>query len=382
MGIDLPGFTDLVLAEEDPNVIVAAALTAMQTAFPGYQPREGQTEVVLLEQEAVMTAELGYAVNRVPAQTTESVLNLYGLVRSPGTYAVSTARFSVSTSTVDVTIPSGTQFSVTDATGTDITFSTAAPLTIPAGTTLGTVDVQAIDVGSDPNGIAAGTAGTMITAVPYVDSVTLTVISTSGSDPEDQAAFLDRGVPRLSRLVQTLVRPEHFTAAALETVGVSRALTLDKYNSDGPSSAPVNNTGTDPGHVTVAVAAQGGAPLSNLALDAMRVALQSQAFVLLTVHAINATLVNVDVTATVVAQAGFTVAEVQQNVAVALDAYLSPDSWPWTATVYRNELISLIDGVIGVSRVVSIDAPAADLVLSGVAPLPVLGTAMITVQTS
>ena len=57
------------------------------------------------------------------------------------------------------------------------------------------------------------------------------------------------------------------------------------------------------------------------------------------------------------------------NIVDALDTYLSPDTWEWGGTVYRNELIALIDQVAGVDRVVSLTTPATDLALTGVAPL-------------
>ena len=85
-------------------------------------------------------------------------------------------------------------------------------------------------------------------------------------------------------------------------------------------------------------------------------------------------------TATVVVAPGYTTAEVDAAVTAALEAFLSPDTWPWEATVRRNDLIALIEGVEGVAYLTAghPTTPAADVALSGAAPLADAGTINIT----
>jgi subtilisin family serine protease len=68
----------------------------------------------------------------------------------------------------------------------------------------------------------------------------------------------------------------------------------------------------------------------------------------------NATVVPINITVTVTISSGNLASAVSSNVQAALDAYLHPDYWAWGSTIYYNELISLIDRVTGVDRVVSL----------------------------
>lgn len=380
-GLDVAGYVDLVLSDADTNTLVAQAIAnARAGAWPDWEPREGQTELVLLELLAQIASELGYSLNQLPGYVVEVLLRLFGLSRDPGRPAQTTATITVTASPADVVVPAGTLLVLNPGLGiTPVTFATDVDLLVPTGSTQGSVSATATTVGQDVNGTDAGTTLVVLSAVPYVDCAALASPVTSGTDPEDAAAFLTRGTPRFSRLTETLQLPQHYTAAALENPTVARAVTLNLFNGDNPAAgAP----GTVPGHVTVAVAGGNGAPLTGLELDTLRSTLQAMSYVLLTVHALNATVTSLNISATVVAQPGYTPTEVQTNVATALAAYLSPDAWDFGGTVYANELVSLIDGVVGVSRVVTVTTPAgvgADYVLPGLAPLPRLGSATTTV---
>lgn len=385
MPLDVSGYVPAgALAPATVDELVQQAINDAQAGkWPDWIPREGQQEVVLLELMAGMVATDTAQLNTVTGVLTEVVLRMYGLNRNAGTAATVNVRFTIVTSPADVTIPAGSMVVLDPGNGVDpVTFSTDTPLLIPSGSTIGTVSATAMRVGSDANGAPSGSALQVLSALPYVDSAQTASQVQSGTDPEDDQDFLDRGTPRLSRLVETLVRPDQFTAAAIETVGVSRALTIDKYNADAGGTP-----GSDLGHVTVAVAGQGGAGLSSQALEDLRASLQAMSFVLLSVHTINASVVPVDVSVTVVPQVGYTQAEVQANVGTALNAYLDPDSWAWSGKVYRNEVISLVDHVIGVERVVNVtklgsNTDGSDFTLPGVAPLADAGTVVVTVQAS
>lgn len=374
-GVDVSKYIDLTLADTDPTTLVQNAVAGAQVTFPDWIPREGSTELTLLEQMAVMVDEDGYAINRVPGVVTEVLLRLYGLTRNPGTAPVVTVQFAVYGG-ASVTIPAGTQVVLPLPGGVDpVTFSTDTPLVVAANASSGTVTATGTTVGSTANGTGAGTALTLLTAVPFVDSAVTASIVTSGTDPEDDAAFLDRGAPRFTRLTDTLVKVEHFEAAAVETAGVARAVAYDNTSPHADFSA-----GADPGHVTVAVAGAGGAPLAQSDLDALTASLEAAAYVLITVHVVNATVTSVNVTTTVKAAPGWSAADVTTNVQAALAAYLDPNTWESGATVYYNELIALVDGVIGVDRVVSITTPTGDLALSGYGPLARVGTITVNVQ--
>jgi hypothetical protein len=97
--------------------------------------------------------------------------------------------------------------------------------------------------------------------------------------------------------------------------------------------------------------------------------LAGQAQANLAVVVIDPTITSVTVTATVHPLTGYDSATVQANVGAALAAYLNPDTWSWSGTVRRNKLIQVIEDAAGVDYLTSLTAPAADVTLTGVAPL-------------
>ena len=112
--------------------------------------------------------------------------------------------------------------------------------------------------------------------------------------------------------------------------------------------------------------------------DALVSDLTAKAHSGLAIHVIAPTITAVPVTVSVTLTPGAVAATVIAAINTALAAYLNPDAWAWSATVYRNELIALIDRVPGVGRVVTLTAPAADVTLVGVAPLADDGTLTVT----
>lgn len=372
---DVSEYVDLTLHDVTVQDLIDAALADAQAKLPSWVPREGHTEVVLLESLALVVAELAFAINRVPGAVTEALLGLYGLTRDAGTAPSGTATFALS-DTLGHTIPRGTRLRLDLGSGADpVDFTTDDDLVVPSGSSSGTVAVTGTEATSRANGTASGTALELIDAVPYVNGVTLAAALSAGTDPETGDAFLDRGSERLRRLVETLVVPEHFTRRALEEPAVYRATTLDNYD---PGQAGA--VGDHPGHVTVAVSGTDGAPIAAATKTSLETAMEEAAQANLDVHIADPTVTAVAVTVTVVRKAGYTDAQVTSNVQATLTAYLNPNSWEWAGTVYRNELLAVIDGAEGVARVVTLDAPAADAALAGVAPLATAGTITVTVQ--
>jgi uncharacterized phage protein gp47/JayE len=366
---DIQGYVDLTIYDVGPGELVDRALLDAEAKMPDWQPREGNTEMVLLEALAVEVSELVYSLNRVPSGVLDGLLLLYGVERSLGTPPTATATFTL-TAPTGYQLPVGTTVRL-DLGGEEapLEFTTDAAVTVPQGATSVTAAITATRATDAANAQPAGTALAMVTPIPYVDRVELATAVSGGTGPEDDVAYRNRGVQRLARLVSTLVRPDHFTADALETVGVYRAMTLDNWNV----------TAAGAGHVTVAALGLNGALLSTAAKDDIQARLDSRAQTNLAVHVIDPTITAVDVTVTVKALDGYDAAAVTANVQARLDAYLSPDTWGWGGTVRRNELIAQIDRAEGVDYVVTLDAPTGDVALAGAAPLADLGLLTVTV---
>lgn len=373
MAVDLQDYINLTVFDADPLTLVERAKVDAQTKLPGWVPRQGNTELVVIESVALIVAELVYAVNRVPAAVVEVLLRLYGVTRDPGAPPTTTVRFDLADS-FGHTIPAGTRVRYVAADNTIILFLTDTDVTAAPAATTATVAATGTKNTSSANGVASGQTVDVLDSIVFVDDAVTTAAIGNGRDPEDTATWLSRAIQRLARLNDALVLPTHFTAYALGTAGVYRATTLDRYD---PGTGP--SPGSNNGHVTVAVMGQAGVAVSAPIKAALLAEMVAKASAHLVVHVIDATVTNVAVTVTVVAATGYTNAEVQANVTAALQAYLNPDTWAWGATVYRNELIALIDGVTGVDRVTTLTLPATDVTLAGFAPLANDGTITVTV---
>jgi uncharacterized phage protein gp47/JayE len=365
---DVRDYVDLTLLDVTADDLAAAALAILAGRLPGWVQREAATEVMLIEANAAITAELVNAINRMPGAVLETLLRLVpGVERSTGTPAVGDITVTVADA-LGTTIPAGYRFR-TAVNDEPIELVLDEDLVIGSGSTTGSGAVTAAAVGVLANGVAAGTALLPLDAGPVLRAELATDLA-GGTDPEDGATFLDRASARLGRLTSTLVLPQHFTDRALEEPGVYRATTLNLYDAD-------TDTPDTPGHVTVAVAGPAGAELTSGELIDIADALAAEALASLTLHIINATITAVDIYAEVAVAPGNDAGVVTAGVEAALTAYLDPDAWAWAATVRRNELIAIVDGVDGVDYVVELyDTaldPFADLVLGGPANLVTAG---------
>ena len=374
--VDLTGYIDLTLYDADAQALIDDAKADLATKLPDLVLREGTIEAVLIEALGLAGAELIYAINRLPAATFEGLLLLYGIARDAGAPPDVTLRVTVA-DTAGYVFPAGLRARLAVAGGDPLTFTTTTEITIAPGATTGTSPAVADRNTADVNGTAAGAILELLDAYPSVQTIDTTTTVANGRAEETSAAWRDRGILRLARLSDVLSVPRHFVAAALETAGVTRAMAVDNWNSATGLAAN--------GFITVAVYGAGGT-ISAGGKTAIQVALDDRAQANLSVSVVDPTITSVAVTVDVIRKAGYTDAQVKANITTALDAYLNPQTWgaelalgsAWPATVYRNELISIIDQAEGVSRVVSLAAPAADVALTGIAPLPSRGVLTMT----
>ncbi len=94
---------------------------------------------------------------------------------------------------------------------------------------------------------------------------------------------------------------------------------------------------------------------------------------------VNAELVEISVSVQVMPYVGYTSSQIITAVTDALNEYLSPNRWDWSDTVRQTEIISLIDGVEGVSYVdelsdLSISSGNATVDINGDISFNLLGT--------
>lgn len=471
---DVRPYIDLTLNDKDPQDLYDNAVATLATNLPEWKPREGNTEVLLLEALALQVSEGIFAINRLPSAVVEILAQLFGITRDAGAAPVANLEFTMINSTGN-TIPVGTRVRLDLQNTNSIVFTTNSELVIPNGNSTG----QVLATGDLFTSVANGVDDVpvqLMDSLLYVNTVEIVDPITGGRDAEDDTTYFTRATQRFSRLNDTLVLPQHFVAATLEDPVFQRALALDNYTpavlttptgvvatpfatggtlasatygyrisainthgetlasattsavvtgptgrvdlswsavvptegaspvtgykvygrtggsellltttgagvttySDTGSATPSGalpganttggNVGDYPGHITIAVYGPSRFNTTN-EKNALDIRLEEDSLANLNVHVMDPTINAVDVSVSVTIKAGSVQATVISAVEEALQDYLDPMQWGWGNTVYRNELIALVDNVAGVDRVVTLTTPASDLSLSGKAPL-------------
>lgn len=373
---DLTDLVDLVLYDKDPYDLVQRAILDATVKLPGWIPREGNTELVLLEGTGLQVAEAVYAINRLPGAVLDVLLRLFGITRNVGTAPTADVRFNVA-DLVGHVIPAGTRVSL-DLGGTaePLVFATDAAVLVAAGSNSAVAAATATRATALGNGVPAGTLLAVETQIAWVNTAQLETPPVDGIDPEAEADWRARALRMFQTLRSTLVLPDDFTAEALGFPGVYRATTVDRWDSTaaGGAGAVAN------GHVSTFVLGEGGVALSSGAKADLAAQMQAKASADLVVHVADPVVTPVNVAVTVHRFVDWATADVAANVTDALQAYLSPDAWDWDTVVRRNELIGLLSDVDGVRYVEVLTTPAADVNLPGAAALASAGSLAVTVN--
>lgn len=381
---DVVTYLGLELTDLDEQTLVDTALANAVETFPDWVPREGNTEVVLLEQMAVMGGDVAYIVNQLPGTITEVALRIMGAARDQGTPPIATATVTLSDD-AGHTIPTGTVVRLDLGDNVDpVDFTTVEDLVIAPGATTGTVSIEAGEATIEANGQPAGTTLELLDAIPYIDTVTLASDVAGGTGPEDGNAFLTRAIPLLSRLTNTLVRPIDVEAYVAEAhPEVQRIKAVDLWN-PADTGTPA---GSALGYITVAVAAAAGASIGSTSRDLIAAELAGRMHAGLVVTVVDADVTTVDVDITVLRYSNADPTATEAAVLAVIGAYLDPDTWDWSNTVRINEVIAVADRAAGVDTVLDVQLAAtgdplaaSDLTLTGYAPLAKVGTVTITVQ--
>lgn len=373
---DLTAYVDLRPFDLSDQEVVEGAIAGLALNLPGWVPAEGNVEVMLMESFALEIAEAIVAVNRLPGAVVQALLLIAGVDKDFGAAPIASATFVLG-DTIGHTIPGGTRVYLPMDDGSTVTFLVEPPgLVIDPGDDTGTVSIIGDTFTAAANGLLAGLAMVMADPVPFIESVQLATNVADGRDPETDNDWRDRGVARLSRLSDALVLPRHFVAAALERAEVARAVGIDLWDPLG-GGVP----GDNPGHMTVAVLGDGGAPLSTEAKAEIEADLEARAVAVLDVHIVDVTITTVAVTTSVHLFDGFDEATTLQAVEDAITAYIDPLAWVWGGVIRHNEIVSLVDRVDGVDYVTAVSiagSPTADYTISGPATLPKAGTVTAT----
>ena len=370
---DLKKYVDLTVYDEDPVQLMNEILGAARGLLPNWRPEAGQIETVLSEAFAIRSASLANSINRVPAATTEVLLQLFGLTRSDGTKATATLTITFTDSdSFERTLDAGTEFLFVDAvTGISYSFALDSAFTLN-GSLSGTASVTAVDVGSAYNVAASGKNLTLISAnATFFESAVFSTNASGGTDAETDDEYFDRGVNLLASYTSaatTATQIKYYVGANKSYAKRVEVFNRRRYR-DRDTTA--DDYGTHDGAVLVAIASTVSNPASAAAevvatssnLADLHSSLTDRTPSGLIVDVMSAELAEIDVTASVVKKSGFAGSDVSTAIQTALKAYLNANTWNWsTNTVRRNEVIALIDSVDGVDYVESLTMDASTLV--------------------
>lgn len=375
---DASPYIDLTLSDLDPQSIFDAAIAEMKIQLPDWTPREGHTEVVLLEGMAVEVGELVYAINRVPSSVLQALLRLFGIEYDSGVQPTTNLRFNI-TSTISVTIPMGTEVRLDLPDSMEpVAFFTDNEVTVAPGTPFVEVPATGDRYTDEANGIAEGTVVEVLESMIYLDSVMIgTGGVIGGRDEETDEEYFERGVNILYRQTSTLVVPAQFVSAMLEQPQVERAFAIDNYNvvSDPDGNGPVGN---DAGHISL-FAYGDNRMLTTPEKDALIAAITPYAMGALTLHFADPQINTVNVTVTVARLPNWDPDVVKTNVENAINEYLNPMTWDWSKSVVLFELTTAISNAAGVRYVQTMTTPTGNVTLTGQAALADAGTVTVTV---
>ena len=143
------------------------------------------------------------------------------------------------------------------------------------------------------------------------------------------------------------------------------------------------------GYAALYISDLDGASVSAATMTEIEETITNKSIAGLTVRVDNAKLANIGVAVSYKLRSGNLASTVSGAVKAAVESYISANNWEWGQTIYRNEIIALVDRVTGVERVVgvtltdvdgegSVNGGTGDFAFTYVGVLPV-ATATVTV---
>lgn len=372
----------------DAAEMVASAFERIQTVYPDWEPNDANLDVLQLmaiaemaEQNAIVAADMPKAAFRAfgklagvpPIDASPASANSTWTVKD-------NAGYTIYADTI-VGIPNGSDL---------IPFAVQSDVIIPAGsvaTAAGAVVLVAVNEGADGDGLPG--PPTLIDSLDYVTGVALTAPTSGGADAEDDDVYLERLVAELQLLTPRPILPRDFAVLARTVPGVYRATAIDGYI---PGPPILTN---QPRAVSVAVVDVNGVAVAANIKNAVAALLGGGGSreVNFIVNVIDPTYTTIAVTYTLTAYPGWDTADVLARVNAALTDYLNPALWgarPGTgeipdwlndSAVRYLEIANIINNIDGVNFITALTIgvqggalAAADVALTGPAPLPQVGT--------
>lgn len=383
--------------DESPPALVDDACETFATDVAGWARSDAALEVALMAAVADEGSTL-YALLREDADDrfADFGADLLGVPANQDTPATTTATWTAAAAAPGggYTIEAGQQLAITGQNGDLYAFEVVTETVIDEGDTEAAgVIIQAVVAGYASNFAEGNTAGSdgRIEFDEYPSwllSVETDAPAAGGADADGPDEHRGRIRSALQNLSRVLVLPADFERAAQESTVVARALVRDNFDATTHSIGqermvsvfPVGYDGEliDSGELAI--------------IDARMEARRETNFV---VHVAQPTLNEIDVDITVTRVEGAVAADVQDRVEAAIAAGpLSPAlhgqvtlgerrTFQYVPTLRRYEVVFAarsVEDVLDINyATVELNGVAADLTMTGDAPLPTPGTITVTV---
>ena len=356
--------------ESDENELAQLGYDRLADTWEDWEPNEGDLETVMIQVISMMAAEAAEVAASVPMAVFTAILeDLHAIFRRDGSPAVTTVTFTLGDDDPHV-IPAGYEMAIDGWAFTcDVTTSTA-------GTEVPNVAVTCSTSGSEANGLL-GDLVEPLTALTFVETITVDQPTTGGTDLELEDDFADRGVMEMQLQGKTLVTTRDYEIMALSVTSVSRVVAL-----------------ADPATRAIRVIAStvDGSALPDAEKDKVLALLEEYRLTTWTVEMDDPAVVTINVTFSLVRYQNTLADDVQLRAEETVKDFLDPQAWgmpltgdpgtgtPWEKEplVRKNKLIDVIGSVQGVDYVVDVTItgsagaaqPNGDWLMPGELPLP------------
>jgi Baseplate J-like protein len=372
--------------ETDEQQIAAQVFNRLAAKVPGWEAHDGNPDTWLIEAFAVVAAELRALIRDVP----DAIFITHGTevlgmpIRAPAP-ALGVSRWTARDDR-GYQIRTGAQITIA-RTGDDLVgFEVLAGAEIaPGETVVENVPIRAVEDGAAGNGLLG--PAEVSDPLDWVESVIVPRATTDGDDGQDRTQYLGM-LSNLLRIVAFRpVLPGDFALLALTIPGVGRAVAMDGYD-------PIADTWGHVRRVCLVVAGDDGRPLPDPVRAQVRAYLESIREVNFIVDVISPQYDTVDVDFSVTMFGEQDPDTVLSITTSALEQELDPANFrlgtlspatgagevipppaagelPGRQTIWRNNLIGLLDRCRGVDRVDFVQINGnGDLELGGPFTLP------------
>lgn len=384
-----------LLIENDPFTILESMRDHVRARFEGWDPAAGDLADWVMQTGARVHSttreQFASVAKAVFKKFGETIAEVPPILPAPAT--------ATSTWTLidddGHTIEAGTLVTIAIDGDNVRVFEVVSDVTVAPGSTVtkaGEVVLQDTEVGAEGNKLAA--APEPYSAVAFVDSVALVGETSGGVDAEDEDEYVVRLREELRLRSLSLILSEDFEIDATAIAGIERALCIPGYDNEAKKEdvplcftvVPIDDAG-----------------LESSAGVQKELAERQEAKLISGVNYFvgKPTYTEVDAEVAAKVAAGFDPETVKAAIAARLAALLSPANaarpsagdasnstgWEPITHIYVNEIVSELDKVAGVDRIVLVKLAkhaaglkAEDVELAGVAALPKAGTLTVSVS--